>query len=223
MSVKDDRLLAEMALRNWLILLVLVLLSLLWRSAPVTLGVLAGGLLVIFNYRSMGKSLTKLLGDPQQAAQKGFKLNYLFRLAFIACALYLLIVRAKVHPLALVVGPFGGRPECIYHDNQTTLLTKEGHIGVSLWYIPFLFLNKLGQMLHVNDEVIYTWLVMLILIVVSFLATRSIKLVPGGVQNFMESIVTGIQNLIEETIGAKKARLSFRCWRLWRCSFWFVT
>ncbi len=104
MNVNDDRLLAEMALRNWLILLVLVALSLFWKSTSVTLGVLAGGLLVIFNYRSMGKSLTKLLGNPQAASQKGFKFNYLFRLAFIACVLFLLITRAKVHPLALVVG-----------------------------------------------------------------------------------------------------------------------
>ncbi len=66
---------------------------------------------------------------------------------------------------------------------------------------PFLFLHGLGQMLHVNDEVIYTWLVMLILIVVSFLATRAISLVPGGVQNFMEAIVSGVENLIEETMG----------------------
>jgi hypothetical protein len=104
MSVDDDPLLGEVARRNWLILVILLLLSLFWRSVPVSLGVLSGGLLVIFNYRSMGRSLTSLLSNPVHAAQKGFKFNYFFRLAFIGFALYLLIVYAKVHPLALVVG-----------------------------------------------------------------------------------------------------------------------
>jgi hypothetical protein len=101
---KDDQLLAVMARRNWLILIVLVLLSLFWQSPPVTYGVLAGGLLVIFNYRWLGRSLAQLLGDPQLHQAKGFKRNYLFRLLVVASALYLLLVRAEVHPLALVVG-----------------------------------------------------------------------------------------------------------------------
>jgi hypothetical protein len=104
MIFQDDQLLAEMARRNWIILLVLVLLSLFWQSRSVTLGVLAGGVLVIINYRWLGRSLFKLLGDPQLATEKGFKRNYLFRLLFIASAIYLLLVRGGVHPLALVVG-----------------------------------------------------------------------------------------------------------------------
>ncbi len=104
MTQQDDQLLAEMARRNWIILLVLVLLSLYWQSLSVTMGVLAGGVLVIINYRWLGRSLFKLLGDPQLAAEKGFKRNYLFRLVFIASSIYLLLVRGEVHPLALVVG-----------------------------------------------------------------------------------------------------------------------
>lgn len=104
MNHQDDQLLAEMARRNWVILIVLVLLSLFWKSLPVTMGVLAGGVLVIINYRWMGRSLAKLLGDPHLAAEKGFKRNYLFRLVFIAISIYILLVRGGVHPLALVVG-----------------------------------------------------------------------------------------------------------------------
>lgn len=104
MANKDDQLLAEMAQRNWIILIVLVLISLCWQSLPVTMGVLAGGVLVIINYRWLGRSLFKVLGDPHLAAEKGFKRNYLFRLLFIASAIYLLLVRGGVHPLALVIG-----------------------------------------------------------------------------------------------------------------------
>jgi len=101
---RDDLLLAEMARRNWIILIVLVLLSLFWQSPPVTYGVLAGGLLVIFNYRWLGRSLQNLIGDPQLHVVKGFKRNYLFRLIVVVSAIYLLLVRGGVHPLALVVG-----------------------------------------------------------------------------------------------------------------------
>ncbi len=104
MTFRDDRLLEQLALRNWLVLLVLVLVSLLWRSADITLGVLAGGVLVIINYRWLGRSLLKVLSNPQRGADKGFRLNYFFRLLFIAGAIYLLLMRGGVHPLALIAG-----------------------------------------------------------------------------------------------------------------------
>lgn len=104
MTADDDQLLATMARQNWIILIVLVLLSLFWQSLSVTMGVLAGGVLVIINYRWLGRSLIKVLSDPHRGAEKGFKRNYMFRLAFIACAIYLLLVRGGVHPLALAAG-----------------------------------------------------------------------------------------------------------------------
>jgi len=100
----DDQLLVELAQRNWIILVVLVLISLLWQSLSITMGVLAGGVLVIINYRWLGRSLFKVLGNPMPGAEKGFKRNYMFRLVFIASSIYLLLVRGEVHPLALAVG-----------------------------------------------------------------------------------------------------------------------
>ena len=47
------------------------------------------------------------------------------------------------------------------------------------------------------------WFVMLILILLAFLASRAIKQVPTGLQNLMEAAITGIENLIEETMGPK--------------------
>jgi len=68
---------------------------------------------------------------------------------------------------------------------------------------PFLFLHWIEQQLHVNvgDHVTYTWLAMAILITVAFFASRSISMVPSGVQNLMEAVITGIEGLIEETMG----------------------
>ncbi len=68
---------------------------------------------------------------------------------------------------------------------------------------PFLFLQWIEQQLHLNfgEHVTYTWLAMAILIAVAFLASKSITMVPSGVQNLMEAVVTGIDGLIEETMG----------------------
>jgi len=51
------------------------------------------------------------------------------------------------------------------------------------------------------DNLVYTWLVMAILILVSFFATRGIKNMPGRLQNFMEVVVGGIDNMITDTMG----------------------
>ena len=63
---------------------------------------------------------------------------------------------------------------------------------------PFLFLQWIEQQLHlhIGEHVLYTWLVMVILILVAFLASRSISMVPSGVQNVMEVVVTGVDGVI---------------------------
>ena len=68
---------------------------------------------------------------------------------------------------------------------------------------PFLFLQWIEQQLHlhIGEHVIYTWFVMALLILVAYLASRSISMVPSGVQNFMEAVITGIDGLVEETMG----------------------
>jgi len=70
---------------------------------------------------------------------------------------------------------------------------------------PFLFLQWIEQQLHlhIGEHVTYTWLVMLLLVAVAFVASRGIKMVPSGWQNLMESVVAGIENLMVETMGPK--------------------
>ena len=73
---------------------------------------------------------------------------------------------------------------------------------------PLLFLEffrKLLTPLHVNnasaDAIAYTWLIIVLLLIVSSLATKALKAVPGGLQNFMEIIVDGIETMIVQTMG----------------------
>jgi F-type H+-transporting ATPase subunit a len=73
---------------------------------------------------------------------------------------------------------------------------------------PLLFLQFFRELLaplHISagsaDAIAYTWLIMILLLIVSKLATSNIKSVPSGLQNFMEVVVGGIENMLVETMG----------------------
>jgi F-type H+-transporting ATPase subunit a len=75
---------------------------------------------------------------------------------------------------------------------------------------PLLFLQffrTILEPLHISeaaaDAVAYTWLVMIILLVLGLLATRGLAMVPQGSQNFMEVVISGIENMVVETMGEK--------------------
>ena len=67
------------------------------------------------------------------------------------------------------------------------------------------YFRKFLSSLHISgecvDAILYTWLIILCLLVLSVLATKSVKTIPGGLQNFMEAIIGGIENMIVETMG----------------------
>lgn len=106
MTGSDDRLPAELARRNWIILAVLVLLSLGWRSWPVTAGVAAGGLVVCLNYHFLGRSLTRLLLEQEASARGKWTSarNTLVRLVLTLAVIYVLLVHTAIHPLAFGAG-----------------------------------------------------------------------------------------------------------------------
>src|SRR5215467_14096013 len=58
----------------------------------------------------------------------------------------------------------------------------------------------------IPDHVTYTWLVMIILAGVAFVASRNIALVPRGAQNFMEVVLEQFQGLIDDVIGPEGRR-----------------
>jgi hypothetical protein len=101
---RDEQLLGEIARRNWSVLAGLVLLSLLWRSAPVTLGVLCGGLVAIGGYLWLQHSLKKVIAEPSRHSARNFKVSYFVRLGSLAALLLLLIAVVRVNPLGLAAG-----------------------------------------------------------------------------------------------------------------------
>ena len=71
---------------------------------------------------------------------------------------------------------------------------------------PFLFLDTEFLEEHNLVVVAYSWAVMVILVVLSFLATRKLELIPTGIQNFMEVVVETLDNTINDTMGPEGRR-----------------
>jgi F-type H+-transporting ATPase subunit a len=67
------------------------------------------------------------------------------------------------------------------------------------------FLRKMFEPLHIPDAsadaISYTWLIMALLLLLSLLGTRALKTIPGGLQNFLEVLVGGIEAMVVETMG----------------------
>jgi F-type H+-transporting ATPase subunit a len=62
---------------------------------------------------------------------------------------------------------------------------------------PLLFLANPYFPPHVT----YTWFIMAMLILLSFLATRRLEMYPGRLQNVFEVVVDGVKTLLDDTMG----------------------
>ncbi|MDD3249911.1 MAG: F0F1 ATP synthase subunit A [Smithella sp.] len=62
---------------------------------------------------------------------------------------------------------------------------------------PLLFLENS----YFPPQVTYGWFIVVLLTVLSFLATRNLQVYPGRLQNVMEVIIDGLQSLLMETMG----------------------
>ncbi|MDY0397878.1 ATP synthase subunit I [Desulfuromonas thiophila] len=103
MKTDETLLLARLARRNWLLLVVLVLASLPLQRWDLTLGVASGGLVAVGGYQWLYRSLVRALQEGSGAARR-FQRGYLLRLAVLAVLLVILIALVRVHPAGLVVG-----------------------------------------------------------------------------------------------------------------------
>ncbi len=72
---------------------------------------------------------------------------------------------------------------------------------------PYLFFVKLfeaiglGHFAHAYPHVIYTWVVMTLLVVLGWIAAKSVTLIPGKAQNVFELVVSGIENFMVDITG----------------------
>ena len=72
---------------------------------------------------------------------------------------------------------------------------------------PYLFLVKLfeaiglGHFAHAYPHVIYSWFVILLLIIFAVLATRKIEMIPTRAQNFFEIVISGMEEFMVDITG----------------------
>ncbi|HHY09960.1 MAG TPA: F0F1 ATP synthase subunit A [Firmicutes bacterium] len=55
----------------------------------------------------------------------------------------------------------------------------------------------------VSDAVLFTWIIMFVLSLGSFLLTRKLEKIPRGMQHFLEAAVEGIENLVAADMGPR--------------------
>jgi len=72
---------------------------------------------------------------------------------------------------------------------------------------PYLFFVKpfewvgLGHFAHTYPHVIYSWVVMVALIILGLIATRGVSMIPTKAQNFFEVIISGIEEFMVTVTG----------------------
>jgi len=70
-----------------------------------------------------------------------------------------------------------------------------------LIFVKFFELIGLDHFAHVYPHVIYSWVVMVLLIVVGGLAAKGVSLIPSKGQNFFEILLSGIEEFMVDTAG----------------------
>lgn len=99
-----EQLPAQMARRNWIILVFLLLTSLPFGNLALSIGILLGGLVAIGGFLWLRHSLGCLLEQPSGGARFRYQFGYIVRLAALAAILAFLIAIVKIHPVGLFIG-----------------------------------------------------------------------------------------------------------------------
>lgn len=69
-----------------------------------------------------------------------------------------------------------------------------------LWAIGFF---------EITNTLFTSWVVLVVLVIIAFFATRKMSFIPSGLQNVMEAAVEALYALVENTVGDKHARRFF--------------
>ncbi len=70
-----------------------------------------------------------------------------------------------------------------------------------LFFVKLFELIGLGHFAHAYPHIVYSWVVMIMLIVLGFIAAKSVSLVPAKVQNVMEIIISALEEFTIDITG----------------------
>ncbi|MCC6961273.1 MAG: F0F1 ATP synthase subunit A [Dehalococcoidia bacterium] len=74
--------------------------------------------------------------------------------------------------------------------------------------VPAEKLTAIGP-LEISNTLLTSWIVMVLIIAIAWLCTRSMTLIPGGAQNFLEAVISFLVGQVEEIAGEKNGRKFF--------------
>ncbi len=116
------------------------------------------------------------------------------------CLIFLVVIAALLI-IGFIIGPIGSSlfnikvPESLAVSKPHVELPAEGIFQISGF--------------TVTNTLIASWITMIVLGSLFFAATRKMKLIPGGLQNFAEFIVESLLNFVTGVAGEKNARTIF--------------
>jgi F-type H+-transporting ATPase subunit a len=70
-----------------------------------------------------------------------------------------------------------------------------------MFFVKLFELAGLGDFAHHYPWVVYSWVVMLFLILVAAMATKTVSLIPGKAQNFWEIVISGMEEFMVDITG----------------------
>ncbi|MDH3453854.1 MAG: ATP synthase subunit I [Desulfuromonadales bacterium] len=99
-----ERLPAQLARRNWIILALLLVGSLPFGNLSLSSGILAGGLVAIGGFIWLRRALGQLLQQPAGGARFRYQFGYFVRLSALVVVLAILVAVVKIHAVGLIIG-----------------------------------------------------------------------------------------------------------------------
>jgi F-type H+-transporting ATPase subunit a len=112
-----------------------------------------------------------------------------------------LVVLVAMGIFGFLIGPIGS---AIFHVKAPAFLAVTApHVELPAEGIFHIF------SFTVTNTIIASWLTIIVLVALFYAATRKMKLIPGGLQNFAEYIVEAMLNFVEGVAGEKNSRTVF--------------
>ena len=103
MSIQQ-RILTFIVRSNWILLIIAALAGHFMSTSGITLGIIAGGLIVTINFHLLYRSLRGALTPPHLGGIRAVLGKYYVRFLVSAIIIFVLVADHYVHPLGLIIG-----------------------------------------------------------------------------------------------------------------------
>src|SRR4030042_687521 len=120
----------------------------------------------------------------------------------IKIMVWLAIVVLALAITGFMIGPIGST---IFHIKAPSFLT----VAKPQVELPSEGIFHISSLFTITNTLIASWLTIIVLGSLFFAATRQMKLIPGGLQNFAEWIIEALLNFVKSVAGEKNARTIF--------------